>query len=77
MKELTCFEIEAAVNQLSRSDKGRAAMRDLLAFLDNAGLSLDELNRDAIFTLLAAAFTKYPGTARDLMREALDEKVKA
>ncbi len=63
--------IQTAVNQLGRSATGRWAMKDLLAFLDGAGLSLDATNKEAVLTLLSAAWDQ-PGATRDLMRAAID-----
>lgn len=62
---------DEAVKQLSRSRRGRNALRMLLALLDDGGISLDALNQFALLTLLQDAWAK-PGSTRDLMREALE-----
>ena len=64
-------ELTGAAEQLSQSEKGRNALRRLLDWLDDDGLSLDGANKGAVLTLLNAAFGSYPGSARDAMREAL------
>lgn len=60
-----------AATHLSKTTRGRNALRALLAWLDDDGLGLDFTNKEAVLTLLAGAFGSYPGTARDAMREAL------
>jgi len=65
-------EIRRAVSMLARSARGRDAMRDTLAMLDNGGIGLDQSGQIALVTLLTAAFTSHPGFARDAMREAVD-----
>ena len=57
-----------AANTLSRSARGREAMRVLLAWLDDTGLGLDSQNQEAVLILLQGAFA-FPGTARDVMRD--------
>lgn len=66
-------EIDRCVAVLARSDRGRAVMRQTLAMLDDVGIGLDARGQLALMTLLTAAFTTHPGTARDAMREALGE----
>jgi len=61
-----------AANQLGRTTKGRNALDHLLTWLDDDGLSLDGMNKEAALTLLNGAFGSYPGTARDAMRDALE-----
>jgi predicted component of type VI protein secretion system len=62
-----------AARQLARTDRGRNAMRRLLEWLDDDGLALDAPNKEAILTLLAGAWGSYAMTARDEMRDALDD----
>ncbi len=62
-----------AANHLALSDKGRNAMRHVLVWLDEDGLSLDFTNKEAVLTLLNGAWGKYAGTARDAMRDALED----
>ncbi len=64
-------ELEQAVAQLSRSDKGQQAMRDLLAFLENGGISLDAINQRQILGLLSGAWGSHAGTALELLRDAV------
>jgi hypothetical protein len=73
MKTLTVGDIEHAAESLCRSERGRAAVKDLLAFLDNGGLSLDAENRNHVTTLLCGAWGPYPGTARDVMRISVED----
>ncbi len=62
-----------AARCLNKSSRGRNAMKRLLAWLDDDGLALDIVNKEAVLTLLTGAFGEYPGTARDAMRDALGE----
>lgn len=64
-------ELTEAAQQLAKSDNGRQALRAILIWLEGAGLSLDQTNQDACLTLLIAAWTDCPGTARQSMRKAL------
>lgn len=72
MTPITQTQITRAISILSKSERGRAAMRDSLSMLDNGGISLDAFGQVALITLLTAAFTSHPGTARDAMREAIE-----
>lgn len=65
------LQIENAVRQLSRSVAGRNTLKALLAWLDDDGLSLDANNQFAVRVLLDAAWGRFAGTTRDLMREAV------
>jgi hypothetical protein len=69
---MTITDLEAAAARLNRSEKGRQAMADLLALLDNGALALDYDNQSAVLTLLTGAWGQYAGTARDVMREVLE-----
>lgn len=62
--------IEAA-NRLAKTTRGRNAMRRLLEWLDDDGLGLDGDGKRDTLTLLAGAFGRYPGTARDAMRDVM------
>lgn len=66
-------DLTDCANHLAKSQKGRNAMKRLLAWLDDDGLSLDMVNKEAVLTLLNGAFGEYPGTARDVMRDALGQ----
>lgn len=70
-------ELQAAVDQLSRSDRGHKVMRGILALLeDHAALSLDQEGQKAIIVLLCGAWGQYAGTARDMIRDRLDDPSK-
>lgn len=71
---LTEADIDSAVQQLCKSERGRYAMYDTLAMLDAGGISLDGDGQQAIMTLLYAAFTDWAGYSRDAMRAALEGK---
>ena len=60
--------LERAVVQLNRSEKGKQAMRDLLALLENGGISLDAENQLHFFCLLSGAWGNYAGTALEALR---------
>ncbi|MDB4798962.1 hypothetical protein OAH36_05145 [Verrucomicrobia bacterium] len=64
-------QLDKAGSLLAESEKGRQAMRDLLAFLDNGAIGLNEQNQAAIMALLDGAWGEYAGTARDVMRDWL------
>jgi hypothetical protein len=64
-------DVRKAVEQLARSDKGRSAMRHLLKWLEDDGLSLDHENQAAAVTVLKGAWGAWAGTTRDLLREAI------
>jgi hypothetical protein len=68
---MTKEQLDKAGSQLAESEKGRQAMKDLLAFLDNGAVGLDEQNQAAIMALLDGAWGEYAGTARDVMRDWL------
>ena len=56
------------MTNLNRSDKGRQATRDLLAFLENGGISLDANNQLHIASLLTGAWGSYAGTTLEALR---------
>ena len=68
---LTIEDMQEAAAQLGRSGRGRSAMRQILAWLDNDGLGIDAENQQAIFTLLEGAWGPFSGSARDAMRDQL------
>jgi ribosomal protein L37AE/L43A len=70
---LTIDDMYDAAAQLRKSSKGTHALRALLRWLDADGLSLDQMNRLAVFTLLEGAWGPFAGSARDAMREVLGE----
>lgn len=66
-------EMQAALNQLSRSERGLNAIAQLLEWLDEGGIELDYRNKLAVVQMLEEAW-KNPGSGRDLMRETLKTK---
>ena len=68
---MTMEQLDKAGSLLAESEKGRQAMRDLLAFLDNGAIGLNEQNQAAIMALLDGAWGEYAGSARDVMRDWL------
>ena len=75
MTNISVEDVERAVVQLSRSEKGVQAMRDLLGFLENGGTSLDEANQLSILCLLSGAWGKYAGTVREALRVMVNPRV--
>jgi hypothetical protein len=67
-------DLERWIKQLSKSAKGRNAMRHVLAWMDDDGLALDIHNQEAIWALIALCW-RYPGSTRDAMREAVGQAV--
>ena len=59
------------VKQLSRSERGRNALRRLLEWLDDDGIGLDYANQTAVLNVIALAW-RYPGGTRDAMREIVE-----
>ncbi len=68
MPTLSIEDLERAVVQLGRSEKGQQAMRDLLAFLENGGISLDANNQLHVLCLLSGAWGNHAGTALEVLR---------
>ena len=68
MPNVSIENLERAVTNLNRSDKGRQAMRDLLALLENGGISLDGENQLHIACLLAGAWGNFAGTTLEALR---------
>lgn len=68
---ITPNEIESAVQTLTRTERGREVMRQVLGMLDDVGVGLDMEGQAAVLTLLQATWGQYTGSARDAMREAL------
>jgi hypothetical protein len=61
-----------AAHYLAQSNRGRNAMKHLLAWLDDDGLALDGRGKNSALILLCGAFAEFPGTARDVMRCELE-----
>jgi len=72
LTDVTVEDLIDAAQHLAKSAKGRDALRAILKWLDDSGIGLDHENKKAVFTLMFGAFGKFPGTARDAMRDALD-----
>ena len=68
MANVSVEDLERAVAQLNRSEKGQQAMQDLLAFLENGGISLDGENQLHVLCLLSGAWGNYAGTALEALR---------
>ena len=68
MPNVSMEDLDGAVTNLSRSDKGQQAMRDLLAFLENGGISLDGNNQLHVLCLLSGAWGSYAGTTLEALR---------
>lgn len=70
-KELTREDLVHAARQLALTKTGRQSMRKVLAWLNDGGLDLDAINKQAIRTLLEGAWGPLPGTAREVMEATL------
>ena len=68
MLNVSVEDLDRAVVQLNRSEKGQQAMQDLLGFLENGGISLDGENQLHILCLLSGAWGNYAGTALEALR---------
>jgi hypothetical protein len=66
-------DLYAAAQHLAKSEKGRDALRRVLDWLENSGLSLDGNNQQAILLLLEWAWEGKAGTVREAMHEALGD----
>ena len=74
MKTITIEDLENAAGALARSSKGKRALRDLLALLDNGGVCLDLENQANVRTLLEGAWGEFAGTSREVMAFHLAKK---
>ncbi len=72
MPNVSSGDLEAAAAQLARSERGRHALRDLLALLENGGVSLDGDNQRHVLCLLAGAWGSHAGTALTALRGAVE-----
>jgi len=68
---LTEADVDSAVRQLSRSERGRVALRGVLAMLDQGGLGLDQTNKQAVLTLLCSAFYDWSDYTHQVVRAAM------
>lgn len=64
-------DLRAEARRLMKSERGIAAMRDLLTMLDNGGSSLDGGNKSGVVILLIEAFYGESGTAIEILRDAV------
>ena len=64
--------LEAAAQQLAKSNRGIIAMRCTLEMLQQGTLALDGQNKAALLKLLIGAFTTHPGTTLNLLRQYSD-----
>jgi len=74
---MTFHAVASSILTLSQSERGRQAIRDLHALLDNGARSLDGQNQRAVMTILAGAFGEWSGSTADALRSAagrLDSK---
>jgi len=69
---MTLDDVRWAVQRLSRTSRGRSAMRHVLAWLEDDGLGLDCRNQADILTVLQGAWGAWPGSVREFMREQLE-----
>lgn len=65
--------IQNAVDQLSKSSRGRGAMQSLLDWVTQHGVGLDGDNWLAVHTLLDYTQGGLSGTVTDTMRQSLRE----
>lgn len=72
MPNVSAKNLDRAVVQLGRSEKGQQAMRDLLALLENGGISLDADNQTHVLCLLSGAWGNYAGTVLETLREVVN-----
>ena len=64
----TDSQLDAAVAQLRRSERGQQVLKDILHLLDNGGIGLDLQNWEAVHTLLAAARAGASHAVRDRIK---------
>ena len=64
-------DIETAVDQLTKSEKGMSAACHILEMLESGAISLDEQNQAAVQTILAGAWGGLSGTALDALRDRI------
>lgn len=67
--EISKEQIEQAINQLAKSDRGRDTMDDLIKFLETSAWGLDGKNQTAVITLLIAAWDSWYGTVLQSLRK--------
>lgn len=72
-RELVEQAVGQAARHLAKSDKGRKALRAVIDWLEDSGLSLDGQNQNAILELQRMAWEGWAGTVRDAMHAALGD----
>lgn len=72
-KEPTREYLTQSVNTLRGTERGRQALRDLLAFIVNGGDNLDIVNQSACFAIMHCQFGPFAGSTRDVIRFALGD----
>jgi hypothetical protein len=72
-REMVEPAVRYAARHLAKSDKGRKALRAVVDWLEDSGLSLDGQNQNAILELQRLAWEGWAGTVRDAMHEALGD----
>jgi hypothetical protein len=65
--------VRFACRHLAKSDKGRKALRAIVDWLEDSGLSLDGQNQNAILELQRMAWEGWAGTVREAMHAALGD----
>lgn len=73
-KQLTREDLAQAVSALRDTERGRQALRDLLAFITNGGDGLDCVNQGAALTILACQFGPFAGSTREEIKRALAKR---
>ena len=61
--------LQAAIDQLTESERGHGAAVALLAFLEGGGAALDEEGQGAVQTILTGAWGGLAGTTLDALRD--------
>ena len=67
--EVTQQDVTDAATVLSKTTRGRHAMRWLLGWLEDDGIGLDGIGQEAVINLLQGAWGQWAGSTRDAMRE--------
>ena len=72
MPNASVEDLERAVAQLSRLEKGQQTMRDLLALVENGGISLDTVNQRQVLGLISGAWRNQGGTVLESLRDVVN-----
>ena len=68
---ITMEEMEAAAQQLAKTERGCIAMKHLAELLDGGVLDLDLLDQRALLALLGGAWSGQTEKAREIIRATL------